>query len=183
MRITESAYSFLKERSRGWCFTMNNPHSHDLWECNMFDCCPRYLLFSYEHYDRRIQIKNGNKEVCLTLPQGGEKTPHIQGYMYFEEAKTGKRMKELLPGAHLEAALGTQMDQENYIKKNELLPKEQNLNWFVFGDQPTPGVEKCEEPKDPFRDKLITFCHDNEVLEAAKRVFLRPLRKALKEAA
>lgn len=80
-------------RSRAWAFTLNNTHE-------------------------LAEIKGATYVI-----QGKEKapttgTPHVQGYAYFENARTFKGFKGLLPhGAHVEAAKGTAIQNRTYCSK------------------------------------------------------------------
>ena len=71
-------------RSRGFCFTINNP---------VDDTLPQTWPYEYLVYQ---------KEEAPTT-----KTPHLQGYVYFKSARTLAQMKKLDAGAHWIAAKGT----------------------------------------------------------------------------
>lgn len=84
-------------RSRGWCFTVNNPPaglSYDSIEC-------AYIVVGDEH--------------------GELGTHHHQGYVYFANAKAFNPVKKLLPeGAHIEAAKGSPRQAAEYCKKEKV---------------------------------------------------------------
>lgn len=84
-------------RSRAWCFTINNYESRDAYKSAMADLA-KYVVLGFE--------------------TGDSGTDHIQGYIYFENARTFTSMKKLLPRAHLEVVKGTPEQASNYCKKD-----------------------------------------------------------------
>lgn len=80
-------------RSRGWCFTINNPNDDDWERVDGLDT--EYLCYA--------------KEV------GDLGTEHIQGYAYFKTPRFFTAMKKRLPHAHLEMQRGTAQDNRQYI--------------------------------------------------------------------
>lgn len=75
------------ERSRNWCFTINNYTEQNVWELNDIEC--RYMVYQYE------QSQTG--------------TPHIQGFIVFQNARrlTTVRSMRAFRRAHLEVAHGS----------------------------------------------------------------------------
>lgn len=101
---------FEKMASRGWTFTINNWKEEDK---NLLKGLGyRYVVYGYE-----------------IAPETG--TPHIQGYVYFKDAKTFTRMKALLPRAHLEAARSSAAKNFEYCTKGG--------DYFEDGDMPRQG--------------------------------------------
>lgn len=80
-------------RSRGWCFTDNNPSS---------DVLPAWGTI-YRIYQKE---------------QGASGTPHLQGYAYWSQPKTLKACKDLLPTAHWEVAKGSPQQNKDYCSKS-----------------------------------------------------------------
>ncbi|AXH75570.1 MAG: putative viral replication protein [Cressdnaviricota sp.] len=73
--------SFLTQRSRAWSFTLNNYTDDDIkFFCDTLDTAK--YMFQEE--------------------TGEIGTPHLQGVIYFENARTGKQMKELHSKVHWE---------------------------------------------------------------------------------
>ena len=72
-------------RSRGWCFTLNNYSVEEEETIRNAPCA--YMLFGRE--------------------RGDEGTPHLQGYVHFKNEKSLKQLKALMPRAHVEARKGT----------------------------------------------------------------------------
>lgn len=106
--------NFLQQRSRDWTFTLNNYDEGHFTELAQLDC--KYLIYG--------------KEV------GESGTPHLQGYVYFAEAKTGSRVKALLPRtSHIEKRRAPKAEQAiEYCKKEG--------NWTEKGEPPCSQAEK-----------------------------------------
>jgi len=96
-------------RARGWCFTINNDEFDDLVEILDLEC--KYLVFGFE------KGKNG--------------TPHIQGYVIFNNPRDLGGVKKLLTRAHLEIARGNYEQNYDYCTKDG--------DFYEFGDPPEPG--------------------------------------------
>lgn len=86
----------MSNRSRGWCFTWNNyPADHES-SLNSVEC--RYIIFGRE-----------------TAPDTG--TPHLQGYIYWDNPKALGGVRRILPGCHLSAARGNSDQNRDYCSK------------------------------------------------------------------
>lgn len=85
-------------RSRAWCFTLNN--------------------YTVEQYDSVVELQHIASYVVIGEEVGASGTPHIQGYVYFKNAKSFKKMQKLIPEAHLEVAKGTPQEASDYCKKD-----------------------------------------------------------------
>lgn len=88
--------SISRTRSRGWCFTWNNyPEEFNV----SLDKLPvEYICWGKE-----------------TAPSTG--TPHLQGYLYFSNARTFSSIQRKLPGVHLLPARGTGNENKVYCSK------------------------------------------------------------------
>lgn len=96
-----SAPSVAKDgRSRGWCFTVNNYTVDDEEYAKVITC--EYII-----YGREV---------------GEEKTPHLQGYVYFKTKKSMSQVKVLLPRAHLETTRGSSVSNIRYCSKEDPNP-------------------------------------------------------------
>ena len=82
-------------RSRGWCFTLNNYSVEEEETIRNAPCA--YMLFGRE--------------------RGDEGTPHLQGYVHFKNEKSLKQLKALMPRAHVEARKGTIQQAIEYCQK------------------------------------------------------------------
>lgn len=85
----------MSGRSRAWCFTLNNYTEEDEQSVRAVPC--RYLIYGRE--------------------TGESGTPHLQGYIYFKCTRTLSAVKRDLPRAHLEAAVGTTLQNITYCSK------------------------------------------------------------------
>jgi len=108
-------------RSRSFCFTWNNyPDEHqDRLDTLGF----RYTCYGYEW-----------------APATG--TPHLQGYLYFENARTHRSIVRALPGVHVTIARGSFPDNRKYCSKDG--------EFVEFGDPPQCPKEIGEAEKERF---------------------------------
>lgn len=120
-------------RARSWVFTINNYDGVDVDAVDAVDA--QYGLYAYE--------------------VGEQGTPHLQGYLYFTNAKTMTSVKKKLPRAHLEVAKGSHSDNVSYIKgpytsKDGLKTKPANPNFKEWGQPPSQGERNdlCQFKKD-----------------------------------
>lgn len=99
-------------RSRGWCFTINNPTFEDTIKLEeLKDACQYYIYGTETGEDRG--------------------TLHYQGYVYYKHAVGMARARECLPRAHLEVQRGTCNQAIEYCKKDGI--------WTEWGDKPEHG--------------------------------------------
>lgn len=113
-------------RARAWHFVINNYTNDDV--DGVLALPSDYLVFGFEV---------GKKK----------KTPHMQCYAYFNNARTQKSMKKLLPRAKLFVAKGTPEQNFDYNSKDG--------DYWEFGEKPSQGrakwdsiVEAMENPKE-----------------------------------
>lgn len=99
-----------KQRSRAWSFTLNN------WRSLEFFNIVKTVGYSY---------------LIMGLEMGKKGTMHLQGYVYFKDAKLGSKMQKLIPRAHLEASRGTADDNIKYCSKDGI--------FYEFGTRPRQG--------------------------------------------
>nr|AOV86329.1 putative rep protein [uncultured virus] len=99
-------------KSRGWCFTINNPTFGDTLDIEALKHAARYVIWGNE-----VGQDNG--------------TPHFQGFTYFANAVTMARIKQILRRAHLEPQRGTVNQAIEYCKKDG--------DWEEHGDKPVQG--------------------------------------------
>lgn len=86
-------------RVRDYVFTLNNYDEND-----------ENIIFSLQHECKYIVV---GKEV------GESGTPHFQGFICFQDAKTFSAIQKLLPdGCHIEARKGTFQQAADYCKKD-----------------------------------------------------------------
>lgn len=113
-------------RYRAFCFTINN----------------------YTFEDMQLMINAGNQRyLVFGFEVGSEGTPHIQGYVYYDNAITWNSFKKQMPRANIRPASGTAEQNYNYVTKDG--------EFYEFGIKPVQGLcawENIEEaminPKD-----------------------------------
>lgn len=108
-------------RSRGWCFTWNNYPVEYRSFLDAIDC--RYVI--------------AGEELAPTT-----NTPHLQGYIYFQNARTQRVVRGLLPGCHLLVARGTATENKNYCCKTRPEDRTPNENVYERGVKPVDPSEK-----------------------------------------
>lgn len=84
-------------KSRAYCFTLNNYTDLEYTAIQEIDC--RYL--------------------CVGREVGDSGTPHLQGYIYFDNPRSFNSVKKLLGvRTHIEIAKGSPLQASNYCKKD-----------------------------------------------------------------
>lgn len=113
-------------RSRSYCYTINNPTEDDInFTFGLHTIAPiRY-------------------HVC-GMELGANNTPHLQGYVVFEDNKTLTATKSYLPRAHLEMANGSHLQASEYCKKDG--------NFIEFGILPKTPQETGNDEKKRWDD-------------------------------
>lgn len=145
------------DKSKGFCFTINNPTEVDDGELqNLKDTASVvYLVWGTEI--------------------GEEGTLHYQGFVRFKHATSFQRVKRLLSRAHIEKQLGTSQQAAEYCKKDGIfqehgeLPasagsktKEMWKNVITWAEE-----GKIEEIKDNYPH--VYFLHRPKILSLRKR--------------
>lgn len=97
-------------KARGYCFTLNNYTEDDY---NSIICIASVYLIV-------------GKEV------GESGTPHLQGFIYFENPRAFSAVKKMIPKAHIEPMKGTAMQASEYCKKDK--------DFFEKGEMPRQGT-------------------------------------------
>lgn len=88
----------MADRSRGWCWTINNPTEED---------------------DNDIQrLVEQADYVTYGVETGEENTKHYQGYCYFKSVARFNRLKKLLKRAHIEKQKGNNTQAIEYCHKD-----------------------------------------------------------------
>nr|WAE42331.1 MAG: replication associated protein [Cressdnaviricota sp.] len=118
------------QRSRGWCFTINNYTDLDVDQ--VLDLTCEYLVFGFEV---------GKKT----------ETPHIQGYVFFENALTRKSVSKKLRRASLRKPRGTPEQNRKYCIEDG--------DYYEFGEMPHQGKAQWDRIEsamlDPMSDPAI----------------------------
>lgn len=132
------------QRSRGFCWTLNNPNSWD--EADL---------------ERLIE---SSQYTCYGKEVGENGTPHWQGFSYFKERKSFRQVKELLPRAHIEAQRGTCEQAITYCEKDGDFkewgtrprgPSGQKSQWKAVLELARAG--KLEEIEDKFPSIFLRY--------------------------
>lgn len=117
-----------KKGHRAYVIVINNYTEEDIQQVNNLQCI--YLVYSYEVGEET-------------------QTPHIQGYVYFKDAKTMSAVSKKLKRAHLEPAYGEAEANKQYIvgpwtgldkKTGKLKHKPYNENFVEYGVMPRQGA-------------------------------------------
>lgn len=85
-------------RNRAYCFTVNNPTADDEADVKALSELASYMVVGREKGEQ-------------------EETPHLQGYVYFKDAKTFTSVKKKLRRAHIEAAVACAETNRKYCTK------------------------------------------------------------------
>ncbi len=76
---------------------------------------------NYTEEDENLVKETFNNESCvfavIGLEVGENGTKHMQGFLHFRTRRTFKSIKSILPAAHIEIARGTDIENQNYCKK------------------------------------------------------------------
>lgn len=103
----------MNTRSRSWCFTCNNYTDEDLSRVDDIQHISSYMIYG--------------KEVAPTTG-----TKHLQGYLYFDNAKTFSKIQKILPkGTHIEVAKGSSLENKEYCSKEN--------SYVEYGTIPAQG--------------------------------------------
>lgn len=118
------------ERSRTWCFTLNNYTEEE-----------EDIINSYETNDQVRYLIYGREK-------GEEGTPHLQGYIMFYNPKNFKQVKKFLGDrCHIEKSKGTIQQNIAYCSKDD--------DFIEFGDKPKMGARKdIEDVKKLIQDNV-----------------------------
>lgn len=84
-------------KARGYCFTLNN--------------------YTDEEHEMILNIPCVYQIMGKEIGDSG--TPHIQGFIYFENPRSFNAIKKLMPKAHIEVMKGTPSQAAEYCKKDK----------------------------------------------------------------
>lgn len=121
-------------RSRAYVFTINNYTEED--EAGVALCGATYTIYG--------------KEV------GDSGTPHLQGYLWFKNARAVTSVKKKLPRAHIEVRKGSHQQARDYCKKEG--------NFVEFGEEPEQSGGDSVAKK-AARNKRLRDTPLNELVE------------------
>jgi len=151
-------------KKRSWIVVINNPTESDIESFKNIDC--EYKCFNLEH-------------------DKGDGTPHVQGYIHFENARHFNSIKKMIQRAHIEPAKG------NIEANRRYCGKEGNL--FEFGKIPcerkksekkTRTVKESvemsnEEIRTEWPDKADRLIHNRNKLDESKRPRFNKMKRVV----
>lgn len=85
-------------RSRGWTLTINN--------------------WTQDQYDNFMKKAEDCQYAVVGKEVGENGTPHLQAYVYFDNARHFDSVRKMFPGAHIEAAKGNAKQNDDYCSKD-----------------------------------------------------------------
>jgi len=133
------------KRSRDWCFTLNNYTRDELK--NITQNVPKLKDFVYMIAGKEI---------------GAERTPHLQGYIYWKNPKSMQFVKgHLSQRVHLEVTAGTPQEASDYCKKEG--------NFLEFGTLPMSQSKKGDKGKE-YWDNILYLAKAGRVDEIDSKI-------------
>lgn len=114
-------------RARAYCFTWNNPPADYRTHLEALECA--YIVAGEE-----------------LAPTTG--TPHLQGYVYWRNAKTLSACRRKLPGCHVVAARGTHSQNRAYCTKTRPTDTEPNTVIYERGTLPSDPADRGQAEHD-----------------------------------
>ncbi len=147
-------------RSKGWCFTLNNPTEDEVF---LLDDRMDYLVYQLE--------------------QGESETPHYQGYIHFKQVKSLNQLKKLNVRTHWENAHGTAKQNQTYCTKVPRLDGP-----WEYGDMPIQGkrtdlneyrdaIMAGKRKRDLVEDFFPQFAKYTHMYDVIHLSCIKPIRK------
>jgi len=129
----------MNTRGKGWCVTVNNP----------------------TEADKKAFAEIGAKYWIYGEEVGEEGTPHLQGYIWFQNQRTFRSVTKKLPRAHIEKAKGSPQQNITYCSKDG--------NITEGGIRPIGAVgKKCTFAERAERNKRLRELSLNELVETGE---------------
>lgn len=112
------------QKSRNWCFTLNNYSEDDFKKIDEFHKANPafYVIYGKE--------------------KGENETPHLQGYVHYLTPQAASRLKKVLPRSHIEKCKGDPASNITYCKKEG--------DWTEYGIPPVTQQESNKEKQRRF---------------------------------
>lgn len=139
----------MTSRKRDYCFTINNYNDEDIEELHKLENCDkvRYLIVGREVGD------NG--------------TPHIQGYVYFNNAIIFDTVKKFLKRAHISACRGNPEQNIAYCSKDG--------DFYEHGTKPDTQKRKGEKGLEYWNTQK-RLCIEGKIEEIDPKLFVTHYR-------
>lgn len=135
--------SNASSRHRAWCFTTNNYTDETLVLMRDLPC--KYLVYG--------------KEVSPTTG-----TPHLQGYVVLNSAKTRTALARLIPRSNLEVARGDSLQNFTYCSKEG--------DFIELGDRPRTPAERGQMEVDRW-DAIWIAASTGNIMDIPSQVRIR----------
>lgn len=120
-------------RTRGWCFTLNNYTPIDELEFGLIPDLKYYV------YGREV---------------GEQGTPHLQGYLHFNNKKSLRQLKHHFPTGHFEPRRGSINQAVDYCKKDG--------DFTEWGEKPcNDNIEKGSKSKERW-EKILSLARNGD---------------------
>jgi len=110
-------------KHRGFCFTWNNPPVEAIWTVALTALDARYCIAGRE--------------------MAASGTPHLQGFLYFKNARSQRATRVSLPACHVEPMRGSPAQAAQYCRKEDSTP-------FSYGAEPATQSEKGQSERDRY---------------------------------
>lgn len=124
-------------RSRGWCFTTNNP--------------------TEAHENEAYGLAWKVKYIVVGKEIGESGTPHLQGYIYYQDKKSFAQVQHDVPeGSHIEVARGTAQQNFEYCSKDG--------DFYENGERPLTNKEKGEKNSERWEEARIA-CREGRIAD------------------
>lgn len=144
-------------RSRGFCFTINNYTDEDLAFCMDQETLQyRYILCGFEVGDE-------------------EGTPHIQGYVYYDNPRSFNSIKKLFYPNHIELQKGSFKEATDYCKGLSA-GKVPNEDVYEQGEAPHPGQVDKAKIEDIMNDPWNNFHLYNQYRRSYRELINKQLK-------
>lgn len=87
--------------------------------------------------------------LCFGFEKGKNNTPHIQGYIYYDNPRMLTGVKQDLPRAHLEVSKGSLVQNVAYCSKDG--------DFYEDGERPHQGKASFEAIEEAMHDPTVNF--------------------------
>lgn len=140
------------DRRRDWAFTDFNMDNFSKYEKLVEDNICRYCCIGVEH--------------CPTT-----KRPHLQGYLYFKNARNFREGRSVFGKTHAEFCWRPREDNKAYCEKDNKILNENFFEWGIFPSQgQRTDIEDCEYILKTERNiKSIAETHFNLYIQYERR--------------
>lgn len=136
---TQRSGNTKSSRSRGYCITINN---FTISDTDTF----KKLCENAEHWIYGEEV-------------GESGTPHLQGFIYFKNARYFSAIKKVLPNAHIETAKGNIIQNFEYCSKDGKYFCDENFLSYYNKHKPKPLKLLKDEQLVPWQREIVELIH------------------------